>query len=114
MAAKKTSKRIKKTASTETKKEAHWFPEEAKAPTAATAPVKKTSPWQRRAAPVNYGTLAKPGLDFKQIMMAHIEEKYPKLSEAQRKSLWSVVATQMLTEPSSRLIEIVDREAKAI
>jgi hypothetical protein len=97
---------------TEDRKE-HWFPEQAKAPTAATTPAKK-SPWQRRPAVVNYGTLARPGIDFKQLMNAHLDSKYPKFSDTQRRALWSVVATKMLTEPSDRLIAVIDREAKAL
>ena len=97
---------------TEDKKE-HWFPEDAKAPTAATAPAKKTSPWQRKAQLVNYGTLAKPGVSFKELFHQHCDAKHKKLSESQRQRLWSVVATKMLSEPLDKLTEIIDQESKS-
>ena len=90
-----------------------WFPADAKPATAATEPVKKTSPWQRRAAPVNYGTLAKPGINFKDIFNQHIDEKHKKLSDSQRDAVWKVVGTKMLSEPLNRLKEITDAEVKA-
>ena len=112
MVAKKTA--VKKTNTTDSNPaDKHWFPEEAKAPTAATAPVKKVSHWQRRAAPVNYGTLAKPGINFKEIFNQHIDEKHKKLSDTQRDALWKVVGMKMLSEPLSRLKEITDAEVKA-
>lgn len=114
MAAKKTSKKIKKVETEATEKDPHWFPADAKAPTAATTPPKKASPWQRRQAIVNYGTLAKPGFSFKELFNNHIETKHKKLSDSQRTMLWSVVSTKMLSEPMSRLTEIIDQEAKTI
>ena len=112
MAAKKTA--AKKTPAVEaTVTDKPWFPEDAKTPTAATAPVKKVSHWQRRAAPVNYGTLAKPGINFKDIFNQHIDEKHKKLSETQRDAVWKVVGTKMLSEPLNRLKEITDAEVKA-
>ena len=111
MAAKKTA--IKKTDDSVVVADKHWFPEEAKTPTAATTPVKKTSPWQRRAAPVNYGTLAKPGISIKDAFNQYVDEKHKKLSDTQRESLWKVVGTTMLSEPLSKLKEITDAEVKA-
>jgi len=112
MAAKKAA--AKKTKATDSRQaDKHWFPEDAKAPTAATAPVKKTSPWQRRAAPVNYGTLAKPGISLKDIFNQHLDEKHKKLTDTQRNQLWQVVGSKMLSEPLTRLKEITDAEVKA-
>ena len=93
--------------------EKHWFPEDAKTATAATTPAKKTSPWQRRAAPINYGTLARPGINFKEIFNQHVDEKHKKLSDSQRDQLWKVVGSKMLSEPLSKLKEITDAEVKA-
>jgi hypothetical protein len=112
MVAKKTA--VKKTNTTDSNPaDKHWFPEEAKAPTAATAPVKKASPWQRRAIPVNYGTLAKPGISLKEIFNQHLDEKHKKLSNMQRDAVWKVVGMKMLSEPLNRLKEITDTEVKA-
>jgi hypothetical protein len=91
----------------------HWFPDSAKAATAATAPVKKTSPWQRRAAPVSYGLAAVPGTNFKQLFNTYIDEKHRELSTTQREELWKVVGTQMISEPLSRLNNIIDQAVKA-
>ena len=90
-----------------------WFPADAKPATAATEPAKKMSPWQRRAAPVNYGTLAKPGISMREVFNLHIEEKHKKLSETQRDAVWKVVGTKLLSEPLSTLKEITDAEVKA-
>ena len=112
-AKKKNPPKIAKTAkkdSAEDKK--HWFPEDAKAPTAATAPAKKASPWQRKQTLVNYGTLAKPGVSMRELFNNHCDTKHKKLSESQRKVLWSVVGTKMLSEPLDKLIEIIDQESK--
>jgi len=111
MAAKKAS--TKKKSKTEESSQKPWFPEDAKAPTAATAPAKKASPWQRRAAPVNYGTLAKPGISLKDIFNQHLDEKHKKLTDTQRNQLWQVVGSKMLSEPLTRLKEITDAEVKA-
>jgi len=111
MAAKKAS--TKKKSKTEESSQKPWFPEDAKAPTAATAPAKKTSPWQRRAAPVNYGTLAKPGISIKEVFNQHLDEKHKKLSDTQRDAVWKVVGMKMLSEPLNRLKEITDVEVKA-
>jgi len=112
MAAKKAAaKKTKVTDSSQADKP--WFPADAKPATAATEPAKKMSPWQRRAAPVNYGTLAKPGISIKEIFNQHIDEKHKKLSDSQRIELWKVVGTKMLSEPLNRLKEITDAEVKA-
>ena len=111
MAAKKTA--IKKTDDSVVVADKHWFPEEAKTPTAATTPVKKTSPWQRRAAPVNYGTLAKPGISIKDAFNQHVDEKHKKLSDTQRDAVWKVVGNRMLSEPLNRLKDITDEAIKA-
>jgi len=112
MAAKKTAaKKPKATDSSQADKP--WFPADAKPATAATAPVKKMSPWQRRAAPVNYGTLAKPGISMREVFNLHIEEKHKKLSDAQRDAVWKVVGSKLLLEPLSKLKEITDAEVKA-
>ena len=112
MAAKKAATKKSKTADAVVA-DKPWFPEEAKAPTAATAPPKKTSPWQRRAAPVNYGTLAKPGISMKDVFNQHLDEKHKKLSDTQRNAVWKVVGTKLLSEPLSKLKEITDAEVKA-
>jgi len=111
MAAKKAS--TKKKSKTEESSQKPWFPADAKPATAATEPAKKMSPWQRRAAPVNYGTLAKPGISMREVFNLHIEEKHRKLSETQRDAVWKVVGTKLLSEPLSRLKEITDAEVKA-
>jgi len=114
MAAKKKKNPPKiKTASKDTPQEKqHWFPEDAKAPSAATAPAKKASPWQRKQTLVNYGTLAKPGVSMRELFNNHCDTKLKKLSESQRKVLWSVVGQKMLTQPLDKLIEIIDQESK--
>ena len=112
MAAKKTAaKKPKATDSSQADKP--WFPADAKPATAATAPAKKMSPWQRRAAPVNYGTLAKPGISMREVFNLHIEEKHKKLSDAQREAVWKVVGSKLLSESLSKLKEITDAEVKA-
>jgi len=111
MAAKKAS--TKKKSKTEESGQKPWFPADAKPATAATEPAKKMSPWQRRAAPVNYGTLAKPGISMREVFNLHIEEKHKKLSETQRDAVWKVVGTKLLSEPLSKLKEITDAEVKA-
>ena len=90
-----------------------WFPADAKPATAATEPAKKMSPWQRRAAPVNYGTLAKPGISMREVFNLHIEDKHKKLSDTQRDAVWKVVGSKLLSEPLSKLKEITDAEVKA-
>lgn len=111
-AKKKNPPKISKKAKLEsTEDRQHWFPKDAKAPSAETKPAKKSA-WQRRSVPVNYGTLAKPGVNFKDVFNQHCDQKHKKLSEAQRRALWSVVANKMLSEPLERLIEIIDQESK--
>jgi hypothetical protein len=112
MAAKKAATKKSKTADAVVA-DKPWFPADAKPATAATEPAKKMSPWQRRAAPVNYGTLAKPGISMRQVFNLHIEEKHKKLSETQRDAVWKVVGSKLLSEPLNRLKEITDAEVKA-
>lgn len=112
MVAKKTAAKKTKTQDS-SPADKHWFPEDAKPATAATEPAKKMSPWQRRAAPVNYGTLAKPGISIKEVFNQHLDEKHKKLSDTQRDAVWKVVGMKMLSEPLNRLKEITDLEVKA-
>ena len=112
MAAKKAA--AKKTKSADSSQaDKPWFPADAKPATAATEPAKKMSPWQRRAAPVNYGTLAKPGISMREVFNLHIEDKHKKLSETQRDAVWKVVGSKLLSEQLSKLKEITDAEVKA-
>jgi hypothetical protein len=92
--------------------EKHWFPEDAKAATAATTPAKKTSPWQRRAAPISYGTLAKPGFSIREEFNTHCSENHKKLSDPQLEQLWKVVGSEMLNKERHKLAEVIDSAIK--
>lgn len=114
MAAKKSTTKAKKTAANKTPEgtDKPWFPEDAKTP-APPAPVKKASPWQRRAVIVNYGTLAKPGICLRTLFNTHITENHSKITDSQRDQLWKTVGARMLTEPTTRLTDIISEELKA-
>ena len=106
-AKKKTSRESKAANKTPEGTDKHWFPENAPAPAAPAAP-KKASPWQRRVVHVNYGTLAKPGICLRTLFNEYVSEKYKRIKEDDRTQLWRTVGTRMLTEPTSRLKEIID------
>lgn len=91
----------------------HWFPAEAKTATAATTPapaVVKKSPWQRRPAMVNYGTIAGPCYNMKEEFHKIVDKNHKKLTDEQRIALWSVVGTLMITEERSKLSQIIEQE----
>jgi hypothetical protein len=83
----------------------HWFPADAEP--SKPAAVKK-SPWQRRAAPINFGTLAAPGISLRAEFDKYIEEKHTQLSDAQRIELWKVVGSQMLEHPRHQLHSTIE------
>ena len=61
----------------------HWFPADEKTATAATTPapaVVKKSPWQRRPAMVNYGTIAGPFYNMKTEFHKILDKKYKELN----------------------------------
>lgn len=105
MAIKKTTKKTE-TAVTESA-DKHWFPAEAKP---AAAPAAKKSPWQRKPVMVNYGTIAGPCYNMKDEFNKILDNKYKKLTEEQRKELWTVVGTAMITLERSKLSETIDSE----
>ena len=115
MAAKKTASKSKKVAANKTPEgtDKPWFPTDAKPADPPAAP-KKTSPWQRRAVLVNYGTLAKPGVSLRQVFDTYITENHKKLTDAQREQLWKAVGTKMLTEERTKLNEVIAQEISAL
>jgi hypothetical protein len=110
MAAKKAS--TKKKSKTEESSQKHWFPTDAKPADPPAAAPKKTSPWQRRTALVNYGTIAGPCVNLRDEFNKYIDKNHKKLSETQRLALWKVVGMRLLKEDSSRLSEIIASEIK--
>ncbi len=109
MAIKKTTK--KTTDAVTESADKHWFPADAKP---AAAPAAKKSPWQRKPVMVNYGTIAGPCYNMKEEFHKILDNKYKKLTEEQRKELWTVVGTAMITLERSKLSEIIDQEIQRI
>lgn len=105
MAIKKTTKTTKDAVTESADK--HWFPADAKP---AAAPAAKKSPWQRKPVMVNYGTIAGPCYNMKDEFHKILDNKYKKLTDEQRKTLWSVVGTAMITLERTKLSEVIDQE----
>ena len=86
----------------------HWFPTDAKA--GIPKPAAKKSPWQRKLAPIPYGTIGGPVTNIKELFNQYVSEKHKKLTEEQRQRLWSKVGMRMLTAETSKLQEIIEQE----
>lgn len=99
-----------KTAKKETKK---FFPKDAKPsapPAGALEPkvVSKRTPWMKKPIENPHSTPAGPCINLKDLFDNYLDKKYKKIKDEQRHALWKKVSLQMLSEPFSRLNEIID------
>ena len=98
---------------TKPKKEKKFFPKGAKPPSVPTGAVgpkvaSKRTPWMKKPIENPHSTPAGPCVNLKDLFDNYLDKRYKKLKEEQRRMLWQTVSLQMLTEPFSRLIEIID------
>lgn len=77
--------------------------------TVTQAPVQvKRSPWAKKPIENLNSTPASSCYSMRTEFDNYIAKKYKRLKDDQIKSLWISVSTQMLSEPRSKLLELVD------
>lgn len=101
----------KTTEKTDAKKK--FFPKGAKPsapPAGALEPkvVSKRTPWMKKPIENPHSTPAGPCINLKDLFDNYLDKKYKKLKDEQRHQLWKEISFQMLSEPFSRLNEIID------
>jgi len=90
-----------------------FFPKGAKPPAPPSGALEpkvasKRTPWMKKPIENPHSTPAGPCTNLKDLFDSYIDKKYKKLKDEQRYALWKQVSLQMLTEPFSRLNEIID------
>lgn len=90
-----------------------FFPKGAKPPATPTGAVEpkvasKRTPWMKKPIENPHSTPAGPCVNLKDLFDKYLDKRYKKLKDEQRYQLWKQVSLQMLTEPFSRLEEIID------
>lgn len=98
---------------TKPKKEKKFFPKGAKPPAAPTGAIEpkvasKRTPWMKKPIENPHSTPAGPCVNLKDLFDNYLDKRYKKLKEEQRRVLWQAVSLQMLSEPFSKLNEIID------
>lgn len=111
---KKESIKLPKTPKAKKEKEAKkFFPKGAKPPATPTGAVEpkvasKRTPWMKKPIENPHSTPAGPCVNLKDLFDNYLDKRYKKIKEEQRRVLWQVVSLQMLSEPFSKLNEIID------
>lgn len=77
-------------------------------PVVENKPVARRSPWMKKPIENPHSTPASSCYSMRDEFDNYIAKKYKKLKEDQIRSLWISVSNQMLSEPRSRLLELVD------